>query len=232
MSVSIVCLIYKSIKYLEFVKKSIEEHTKTEDYDELLFILNDPTDELIDYVHKKEGLNWLINDNPDPEAYYMTRVYMGWNFAVEHAKGDIVVMVNSDMAFSKDWLPNLLKCLQKDNAMSSRLVESGKMPSGLHAISVNCGRSSEDFDKERFEKLAEVVKEDKRVLRGLYSPIAVYKETFFKLGGYPNGNLIINKQEIPGDVIFWTVASTKDVKHYTVFNSIVYHIQEGEKDEV
>ena len=234
MKVSIVCLIYKSPEYFEFVKDSIIEHTNINDYEELVFVMNDPTKELVEYVENYDENNikmrFVQHINENPKEYYLSRVYRAWNYAVEVANGDVVVMVNSDMAFSKNWLPDLLKWLKKDTAISSRLVESGKMPSGLHGLSINCGRSPSTFLKDKFETIAEVAIETRIKEGGLYSPIAVYKETFLKLGGYPHGNLVFGNMEVPGDVLFWGIARTKGIKHYTAFDSIVYHIQEGEMD--
>ena len=239
--VSIVCMIYKSKTYLDFVIDSLLMNTDDDEYDEIIILLNDATDELKEYVKQKvqkdmdyHKIKFVINDNPNKNEYYMKRVYRGWNKTVEVATGDIIVMVNSDMVFSKHWLSNMIAHVTPEKAISARLIESGKMLSGLYGLSINCGRSPREFNETKFQKLVEAVREQRLEEGGLYSPIAFYKKTFEKLGMYPNGNITLahntGKIEIPGDIIFWAIAKTKGILHYTSFSSVVYHIQEGEKD--
>jgi len=175
----------------------------------------------------------LIFENEDKNEYYLKRVYRAWNYGGFNAPGDIIVFVNSDMAFSKDWLENLLKNLNKKRIICSRLVESGKMPSGQYAISKNFGQAYKEFKGEEFEKFAEEVKKPEIRRDGLFMPCAIYKDIFIKSGGYPIGNRKEKDgSETSGDnILFYEKLKPMGVEHFTVFDSIVYHIQEGELDE-
>jgi len=231
MSVSIACLIYKNIKYLEFVKNMVETYTPNSKYCEFFFVANDPTDEVVKYLQDNEIPHYIYR-NKDHKEYYINRVYRAWNFAVEKAKGDIVVLVNSDMAFSEGWLEGLINHVKPDNVISSRLVESGKMPSGRHGISKDFGKGPDEFKNEEFQKYAQEISIKSRLEPGgLYSPICCYRKTFLENGGYPHGNIMINGIIVPGDMLFWAIMRTKGILHYTSFESIVYHIQTGEQDE-
>ncbi len=229
LKVAVVCLIYKSTKYLEFVLNSFNRHTTDA---ELLFIANDATDKVKDCLDKNK-INHLIFENKDKDEYYIKRVYRAWNFGGNNADGDIIVFVNSDMAFSENWLENLLKNLKKDRIVTSRLVESGKLISGDTAISKNFGKSHSEFDQLQFENFVKGVKEDKIVKGGLYMPCAIYKDTFVKSGGYPIGNTVEKSgKTVSGDrIFFYKTLGAMNIRHYTVADSIVYHIQEGEMDE-
>ncbi len=63
-------------------------------------------------------------------------------------------------------------------------------------------------------------------------PCAIYKDSFVKSGGYPIGNRIEKNGNItPGDkILFYEKLLPMGIKHYTVFDSLIYHIQEGEMD--
>ena len=124
--VSVVCLIYKSKGYANFVWNSFNKYTKDAKF---LFIANDATEKVKQYL-KENNLPHLIFENEDKNEYYLKRVYRAWNYGGFNAPGDIIVFVNSDMAFSDGWLNNLLRALRKDRIVTSRLVESGKISSG------------------------------------------------------------------------------------------------------
>jgi len=231
-SISIISLIYKSPKYADFVYNGIMEKTPEikEGKAEFYFLVNNGTDEIKRHL-KEKGYPHYIFDTPPQKPYpaNIGDIYRAWNFAVIKAKGNIVVLVNSDMAFSKDWLENLIKNLDENKVITSRLVESGKIPSIFpHTIVKNFGRSPEEFNKEDFEIFAETIKEDKLALRGTFMPMAIHKSNFIKSGGYPNGN----PGGVSGDYyFFYKVLEPMGIKHYTAMDSVAYHIQEGEVSE-
>ena len=122
--ITVVCLIYQSIDYLKFVLNSFNKYTKNAEF---LFIANDATNKVKKFL-KENKINHLVFENENKEEYYLNRVYKAWNYGGENASGNIIVFVNSDMAFSKNWLNNLLKNLTEKKIVTSRLVESGKIP--------------------------------------------------------------------------------------------------------
>lgn len=256
MKVVVIGMIYRSTNYLKLM---IDQYDRYSNYDcleddgfttELLIIANDATNKVIDYLaHTNE--NYLIYKDPNPDEYYLNRVYRCWNFAGMNADADVIVFVNSDMVFSEEWLPNLLAQLRHDTIPVSRLVESGKMPSGLHALSQNFGREPYLFDQNNFNanenrhdwaRFAELLMytapkdtED----GGLYMPVAFFKKDFVESGGFPEGNLYVGgvgRVDTPflisGDKYFFErnhVMMHK--KHITAMKSVVYHFQEGEMRE-
>ncbi|MEO9309068.1 MAG: glycosyltransferase, partial [Nitrososphaera sp.] len=162
----------------------------------------------------------------------INRVYRAWNYGGFNAPGDIIVFVNSDMAFSDGWLDNLLKNLKEDRIVTSRLIESGKLRSGKYGIEKDFGRTYTQFDDSAFQKYAKEISSNEIREGGLFMPCAIYKNLFIKSGGYPVGNRTENNGQITsGDYIFfYENLARRGIKHYTVFDSIVYHIQEGEMD--
>lgn len=232
LKVTVVCLIYKSIEYAKFVLDSFNRHTSGAGKNvEFLFVANDPTDKLLDYL-KEQKIPHLLFRNEDPNEYYINRVYRAWNYGGVNASGDVIVFVNSDMAFSDGWLDNLLKNLKEDRIVTSRLVESGKLRSGKYGIEKDFGRTYSQFNDAAFQEFAKKISSPKIREGGLFMPCAMYKDIFVKSGGYPIGNRVEKNGKITsGDYIFfYEKLGSMGIKHYTVFDSIVYHIQEGEMD--
>ncbi|MBU3964296.1 glycosyltransferase [Patescibacteria group bacterium] len=229
LKISIVCLVYKSISYIDFVWKSFQKYTKDAEF---LFIANDATEKVKNYL-RENNLPHLIFENEDKNEYYLKRVYRAWNFGGFNAPGDIIVFINSDMAFSENWLENLLKNLKRDRIVCSRLVESGKMPSGKHGISKNFGQTHKEYQDNEFQKYAKEISKPELRKCGLFMPCAIYKDSFIKSGGYPIGNRKeSNGRETSGDhILFYEKLKPMGIEHYTAFDSIVYHVQEGEMDD-
>lgn len=235
--VSVVCLIYKSSGYARFVHDSFDRHTgrgRGSRYGnvEFTFVANDPTDRLVEFL-RSSGMRHTVFRNPDPEEYYLNRVYRAWNHGGMAAGGDVLVFVNSDMAFTPGWLDNLLRRLNKRTIVTSRLVESGKLRSGRYGIERDFGTTHSNFDDGAFQEFARGVSEDRARPGGLFMPCAIYADTFRRSGGYPIGNRTeANGLTTSGDTIFfYETLRAMGVRHVTAFDSIVYHVQEGERDE-
>jgi hypothetical protein len=75
---------------------------------------------------------------------------------------------------------------------------------------------------------------------GLFMP-SLFSTSFFKeTGGFPEGNIysdgnagsMVGNVVLPGDIYYFNKLEKEyGMQHITVFDSLVYHIQEGEKDE-
>lgn len=202
---------------------------------EFYFVCNNATEEVKNYLKENNIPHYLFETCPQPPyPHNISYIYGAWNFAVRQAKGEIVVLVNSDMAFSKDWLENLLKRLDKTKAVSCLSVESGRIHSLLpHTVVKNFGRTPETFQEEKFEQFAELLKEDTEQILGVFMPVAFHKENFIRVGGYPEGNRILPGGNISGDSIFFQERLAYiGIKHVTSFDSICYHVQTGETDAI
>ena len=175
----------------------------------------------------------LIFRNKDPNEHYIKRVYRAWNYGGFNAPGDIIVFVNSDTSFSPFWLNNLSKNLTEKRIITSRVVEPGKLKQAKYAITKNFGTTYSEFDDESFQKFVDVTSKNK-IMSGEndFMPCMIYKDIFIKSGGYPIGNRTEKNGNITsGDwIFFYENLKSMGVKHYCIFDSIVYHIQEGEMD--
>ncbi|MEM2899305.1 MAG: glycosyltransferase family A protein [Thermoplasmata archaeon] len=247
--VSIASLIYKSPVYADWVYNSIHEFTPmiSRGDAEFFFVANDPTQEVIDHLNKK-GYPHVVNINPkrsEDELFrmgygkpeYIHRVYRGWNRAITEAKGEVVVLVNSDNFFSPDWLENLLKYLSKKTVICSKLVERKHPKYGMvfeGAWHGEFGAHPKLFKKDEFLDFCEKVKLTGLEEGGAFMPCAFYKEKAIEVGLYPEGNIAgvdFNDVIEYGDAAFFKKLAKIGVKHYTALDSVVYHVKEGEMDE-
>lgn len=240
---SIACLVYKSVDWLKFAYEQVLKTTDLQDV-EFYFVANDANQEVLDYLKDNYIPHYVFNNTAsNKKQWYINNVYRAWNYAAEMARGDFIIFINTDMAFSPGWLDELIASYDGTNCVASRLVESGKMPSAKPAISKNFGQKINEFEEEKFLKYASVVREDSLVNGGLFMPLLIRKDHFFAVGGYPEGNVkpgsdykkpVIAKQGeslISGDVVLMEKLKKIGIKHQTSFNSLAYHFQCGEMDE-
>lgn len=245
--ISIASLIYKSTKLADWVYESIHEYTPMlkSGEAEFFFVANDPTEKIVTHL-KNKGYNFIEQNNEihsDEELFkmgyawpeYIHRVYRGYNRAILHSKGEIIVLINSDHYFSPDWLENLLKYYDTQKIVCSQLVEPKHHKFGIfpEAINGEFGNTTDNFNKDGFLDFAMKIKKTGTYTGGAYMPCMFSKDLGIYSGLYPEGNIAgksFDKIQKTGDEAFFARLSTKKVLHITALDSIVYHLKEGEKD--
>lgn len=237
-SIEIISLIYKSKQYFDFIYSELIKIPKIDGIDiKLRIVGNDPVTEFVSPDESK--VKYHIYKDPHPDAYYINRVYRCYNWAVQTSEAEVVCLINSDMYFCEGWLENLVKHYDEVNIPCSRLIESGKLRSGMYGISIDFGRTPLTLRRLDIEFFAKTVSEDKSVIGGLYMPFLIGKERFLEAGGYPEGNVYEDgigtcngNVTMSGDTYFFREVLEKQfgMRHITVFDSFCYHTQEGEKD--
>lgn len=240
-NIEIVSLIYKSLEYLELIYRQLtHEYCNVPNWTvNFRIVANDATPEVIARL-KELDVPYTIYTDPKPNDYYLNRVYRCWNHAGFSSAYDNICFVNSDMVFSADWLTNLLRHHDEIHIPTSRLVESGKMKSGTHGVTYNCGKHPSEIDYVRWNNYVQTTKKNETHEGGLFMPCVFNTQRFIESGGYPEGNIFkdgVGTQTRKaflqsGDAWYFAKLEQKyNMKHITVFDSLVYHIQEGEKDE-
>jgi hypothetical protein len=246
--ISISSLIYKSTKFADSVYASLRKFTPqlSSGEAEFFFIANDATEAVKSHL-LNSGIPHFINDNEilEPSELvrrgiakpeYIHRVYRGWNRVFEHAQGEIVVLVNSDMEFSPNWLDNLIKNVSDHRMVCSHLVERKHPKHGVFggATHAECGTHPSNFQEDKFLKVAQSVSTPGLRPGGAFMPCAIYKHIALSVGLYPEGNLSAGTWDSVlryGDEDFVYRLSKAGVAHVTATDSIVYHYKEGEMDE-
>lgn len=248
--ISIICLIYKSVNYADFVYDNIHKYTpEIECGDaEFFFVANDATEEVISHLEKMK-YNYHINNNEIltenqlfnmgyayPE--YISRVYKGYNFGIKLAKNPIIVLINSDNAFSDNWLGNLLNKLNDNIVVSSRMIQPHHRfrnpKNGTICELLDFGKTLGGFDENKFIEKADILKTNTVSAGNSFMPLMLYKKQAELVGYYPEGNLhngSYSEISITGDHAFINKLERHNICHITSNDSIVYHFQEGEKYE-
>jgi hypothetical protein len=238
--VEVVALIFKSLDYLELIYDELKSDKCVVDGWEVgvRIVANDATEPILKRL-KELDIPYSIYNDPKPDDYYLNRVYRCWNYAGESSEYENICFVNSDMVFSEKWLDNLLKHHDGTNIPTSRLVESGKMRSGTHGVSHNCGRHPKHIHRDVWNQVVNQLSTDEVHEGGLFMPCILEKSRFLESGKYPEGNIYkdgIGTLHPHGtiqsgdDWYFKKLENEYGMKHITIFDSLVYHIQEGEKD--
>jgi hypothetical protein len=232
-NIEILTLVYKSVDYTRLMYKELKsDFCRVDGWDiGVRLILNDANDDVINEAKQMDIKQTIYNDEivaSKKNEFFMNRVYRAYNFGVKTSEYDNICFVNSDNIFSKNWLKNLLKHHNGFQVPCSRLVESGKMRSGQHAISKDFGRTPTDINYNDFYKYVDEISVDEIHDGGLYVPCVFNKQQFIDFGMFPEGD-ITPQFGIGTDRYFFTHILPKyNMKHITVFDSIVYHVQLGE----
>lgn len=246
--VSIVSLIYQSARLADWVYESVQKFTPMlhRGEAEFLFVANDPTAGLVRHLEERRYPH-IVNINrrySDEELFaqgygtpeYMSRVYRGYNEGIRAAKGDYVVLVNSDNYFSPDWLENLLKYSDRGRVITSTLVERehpvfSVFPGAVHG---EFGDSPDTFDEAAFLSFAARIRKTGLEADGAYMPALLHRDIAMEAGLYPCGNIAGESfSEVVGygDEAFYGTLRLLGVKHFTALDSISYHLKEGERDD-
>ncbi|MHB1952283.1 MAG: glycosyltransferase [Sulfobacillus sp.] len=239
-NITFVCLIYKSVRWLQFFYDQLLRHTNLFGC-EFYFVANDACPEVLDYLRFNRIPHRVHNNTEEQRReWYINNVYRAWNFGVASARGDYIVLLNSDMSFSPGWFERLFLRLRHDNCVCSRLVESGRYPSGQYGIERNFGRSHDEYREEAFLEFCRQESAPEVRDGGLFMPLLIRKTDFDAVGGYPEGNLAAGSNWrhpvyakhgepcISGDRVLMEKLAAIGIKHQTAFDSLVYHFQEGE----
>jgi hypothetical protein len=196
---------------------------------------------------RERGYQHIVNVNrryADDELFalgygapeYIGRVYRGYNEGIRAAAGDYVVLVNSDNAFSPDWLENLLKYTDRSRVISSTLVERDHpvfsvFPGAVHG---EFGDTPKTFDESAFLSFAARIRKTGLQAGGAYMPALFHRDIAIEAGLYPCGNIAgarFDEVIEYGDEAFFAVLKSLGVDHYTALDSISYHLKEGERDD-
>ena len=214
--IEVVGMVYRSNEYRSFLAGQLAETGRM-----ARIVANDPEPSL-----SPDGCDTY--HDPSPTDHYLSRVYRCWNYCVQSSTAEYVCLVNSDMAFSPGWLEALERRLDGRTLPCSRLVEPGLLKPGEHAIEIDLGRDPRVFPWEAWRSLAADLLEVRSEPGGLFMPCVLHRETFLKVGGYPEGN--VNGKS--GDAVLFEKMAEAGFQHVTCFDSLVYHMQEGEMHHV
>ena len=247
--VTLISLIYCSIEWLEFEYAELLKVAKyfSEGSVEILFVANNPTPDVLSFLKENKIPHVIADTQRSPDEWFINYVYRGYNEGVKAARGEYVFLTNSDMAYASGCLQSLLREATPNRLLTSRLVELGRLQTGKYGIEKDFGSIPVRFRRRQFESYASEISNPQQAEGGLFMPLLVSRKTFLDLGSYPEGNLapdslnayldtgqvstyaLPGEDCIPGDTAFFQRAERAGIKHHTLFDSISYHFQAGER---
>ena len=249
-TVTLISLIYAGVDWLEFqygeLLKLQNEFGEPEV--EILFVANDASPHVLEFLTVNCIPFVVAPGKLNPQEWYINSVYRAYNFGVSQAKGQYVLLTNSDMAYMPGFLFNLLKHKNSNSYLVGKLIESGRLKPAEAAIKRNFGKKIANFKRGHFYKLARRISTDTKTNGGLYMPLLINRENFLKFDGYPEGNILKSSLQnyiltgdyklaiqgedlVSGDFAFVKRLEASGWSFETVNNAIAYHFQEGEKSE-
>lgn len=242
-------LIYRSPAYANFFYQSLVRYTPElqEGSADFFFVANSATRATlkvlkknniphVEFEGKVRSEQELVSlGYASPE--YLSRVYEAYNFGVSQSKGDLVLLLNSDMVLSPGWLEKLLKHWSGHSIVSTNLVERHHPKFGTfpNAIERNFGTNPRNFDFESWERFCSSTGIQPESLPACmpYMPSLFKREWFEELGGYPLGNLGDGKDFSKviryGDEAFFDKLAATGIRHMSASDVLCYHFKEGEK---
>jgi GT2 family glycosyltransferase len=250
LKVTIVSLIYQSPEYAREFYKSILWSTPeiAEGVADFFFVANNANPQTLNALrdgaipHYELNLPVLSDEEHSSLGFgspeYLGRVYAAYNYAISKSKTDLILLLNSDMVMSKDWLPNMLSVHSDELALSPTLVERAHPRFGVYpgATEANFGSSFKNFRLNEWVKFSSQGTIPKVIEKSElpFMPTLVRKKWFDELGGYPHGNIqgsegykSVSKY---GDQYFFEKLKEYGVVHKSVEGVFCYHFKEGERE--
>ena len=132
-------LIYRSVRWLDFVVNGIQKSnfpiagSRSVD---ILAVPNDAAPEVIracGRLHSRGSIDGVLDHRSEnPDEYVMARIYRAWNAAVQWAEAggyEFVVLMNSDMIGRPGWVDELIDAKLTDEGLlpTCRLIESERL---------------------------------------------------------------------------------------------------------
>jgi hypothetical protein len=251
MKISYVCLIYKSVEYLKFLHEQFFKFTTLNDGDEFFFVANDATDDVLNYLADNNIKHYIhTNTSEQKKEWYINNVYRAWNVSIMKSVGEYIVFLNSDFAFSEGWAEKLKNKVNNNICVCSRLVERGRnaggLESGKYGIEKSFGTNPHNYREKDFNNYCNLISKNEINDGGLFMPLMIKKEYLEKVNYYPEGNILYGsdifnpiyvssddvykygKKCISGDLVLMEKLKKIGISQYTIFDSIVYHFQQGE----
>ena len=181
MRISFIIPSRNNLKYLQQAVNSILDCYGTNH--DIVLLDDASTDGTWDWIQSLEGDHFIKYRNEGPERQGHTILY---DKGVEISKTEVFSILHADMVVSQNYIPNLLKHLERKKVVCATRVEPPLHPPGPEKYVRSFGLEPEEFDKDAFSKFvweAEYLKQGE-VTDGIFAPWCMYKEDFQAIGGH------------------------------------------------
>jgi len=181
MRISFVIPSRNNLKYLQQAVNSILDCYDTNH--DIVLLDDASTDGTWDWIQSLEGDHFVKYRNEGPDRVGHTILY---DKGVEISKTEVFSILHADMVVSQNYVPNLLKHLERKKVVCATRVEPPLHPPGPEKYVRSFGLEPEVFDKDAFSKFVweyEYLKQNE-VTDGIFAPWCMYKEDFQAIEGH------------------------------------------------
>lgn len=172
-------------EYTKLLIRSLQENTKIEDHEILVFIDSDNQNTYEDLLQIKNTLpNLKIYRNTNPMPIGSQR---NVSLLFDAASKNLVCYLQSDMVVGHNFDQHILKNMVNENiVLTCSRIEPPLHPASPEKIIQNFGVIPEEFKYDEFQKFTvELQKQNKPNMEGHFAPFVIHKKTWFdKLGGF------------------------------------------------
>lgn len=181
MRISFVIPSRNNLKYLQQAVNSILDCYDTNH--DIVLLDDASTDGTWEWIQSLEGDHFVKYRNEGPDRVGHTILY---DKGVEISKTEVFSILHADMVVSQNYVPNLVKHLERKKVVCATRVEPPLHPPGPEKYVRSFGLEPEEFDKDAFSKFVweyEYLKQDE-VTDGIFAPWCMYKEDFQAIEGH------------------------------------------------
>ena len=206
-----------NIAYLKQAVKSIQDCYG--DAHDLVLLDDASTDGTWDWIQQLEGSNIIKYRNESPDRVGHTVLY---DMGVKLSNTEVFTILHADMVITPDYIPNLIKHVEKGVVVSGTRIEPPLHPPGPEKIVKHLGFEPSEFSYDALLEFVGPLQKEYRsmVTEGIFAPWMMYKEDFIGIGGH---DLLFAPMELEDSDIFnrMLLAGLKFVQARDAF---VYHM--------
>ena len=180
------CIPSKSnLRYLKTAIPSIRENAHRKDHDIIVFVDSDEdgTVEWLELNASTLGVTYYVNPYLGERLFGIGKAY---DYCIEKADTDIVMIFHADMMLGKDADLNAFKHISKGKVVCATRIEPPLHPNAGEKILEDFGIWPEEFKQEAFNSYVDkLLQENKgKTTTGIFAPWMVYKEDLLSIGGH------------------------------------------------
>lgn len=181
MRISFVIPSRNNLKYLQQAVNSILDCYSTNH--DIVLLDDASTDGTWDWIQSLEGDHFVKYRNEGPGRVGHTILY---DKGVEISKTEVFSILHADMVVSPNYVPNLMKHLERKKVVCATRVEPPLHPPGPEKFVKHLGFEPEEFTYQNFLDFIEPLQKEYegRVTDGIFAPWCMYKEDFQAIEGH------------------------------------------------
>lgn len=181
MRISFIIPSRNNLKYLKQAVQSIQECYK--DAHDIVLLDDASTDGTWEWISALEGSHIIKYRNAGPDRVGHTILY---DKGVEISKTDVFSILHADMVVTPNYVPNLLKHLERKTVVCATRIEPPLHPPGPEKFVRMYGFEPEEFKRQ---ELTSFVQEQEKLdagktTQGVFAPWCMYKEDFQAIQGH------------------------------------------------